>query len=238
MAIGPSGPDEPLDLGGHIEVPDDASSLEADRLALLAELKQRAELREAANAKPKGQMWPYLLVFSATLIALAGFVTVFLPQSGQLPGAVALAAPSTTAVPGQPGGLMPLGTVRNGLFDRPLRDFRPGVVAVLPSGSCPSCNATIASVWEQETAFGLPLLIVGSPGDEMRLTEFSATAGGSAAALDTRTLLPQGPVGHLTLYAIHSDGIIEAVVPAEPGTQIEPILRNLDQPGAGQSSAK
>jgi len=238
MAIGPSGPDEPLDLGGHIEVPDDASSLEPDRIALLAELKQRAEMRQAASTRPKGQMWPYLLVFSATLIALAGFVTVFLPQSERPPASVALAEPSASAIAGQPGGLMPLGTVRNGLFDRPLRDFRPGLVAVLPSGACPTCDATIASVWEQETAFGLPLLIVGSPGDEKRLTAFSATAGGSAAAVDNRALLPQGPVGHLTLYAVHSDGVIEAVVPAEPGTQIEPILRNLNAPGLGSATTK
>jgi hypothetical protein len=238
MATGPSGPDEPLDLGGHIEVPDDASSLEADRLALMAELKERDQLRQLAESGPKGQKWPYLLVFSATLIALAGFVAVFLPQSGIAPTAVALAVPNAGAVAGQPGGVMPLGAVRNGLFDRPLRDFRPGVVAVLPSGSCPTCDVTIASVWEQETAFGLPLLIVGQPGDEKRLTEFSATAGGSAAAIDNRALLPQGPVGHLTLYAVHSDGIIEAVVPAQPGTQIEPILRNLATPGAGMASSK
>jgi hypothetical protein len=204
----------------------------------MAELKQRAEIREAAAARSKPQMWPYLLVFAATLVALAGFVTVFLPESGRPPGAVALAAPSTNAAPGQPGGLMPLGTVRNGLFDRPLRDFRPGIVAVLPSGDCPTCNAAIASVWEQETAFGLPLLIIGSPGDEKRLTAYSATAGGSAAALDNRTLLPQGPVAHLTLYAVHADGIIEAVIPAEPGTQIEPILRNLSEPGAVSPTAK
>jgi hypothetical protein len=238
MAIGPSTPDEPLDLSGPIVVPDDASALEADRLALLAELTQRAHLEATSETEPKPQMWPYLLVFSATLLAFAGFIAVFLPQAARPPSATALGLPRGGTATGQVGGLLPLGTVRIGLFDRALRDFRPGVVAVVPSGDCPGCEATISSLWEQETAFQLPLLIVGSGASLDRLQTYSAAAGGSAWAVDRQTLLPHPATGQLTLYAVHSDGIIEAIVQANPGTQLEPVLRNLDLPGAVTPTAK
>ncbi len=238
MSNGGFGADEPLELGGHIVVPDDASALEADRLALLDELKDRASgatARPASGSSPQPQFWPYLLVFSALVLSLIGLVIVFLPQGGRPPAATALGAPLANAIAGQPGGLMPLGTVRVGLFDRELRDFRPGVIAVLPAGPCPTCEATIASVWEQEAAFQLRLLIVGSAAHGAQLGTLSAAAGGSATAIDNTDLLPQPAWGQLTLYLVHADGIIEAVVSARPGTQLEPVLHNLAQPGSAAS---
>lgn len=234
MAATPPGPEDPLDLSGPFVVPDDASALEADRLALMAELQQKARERATVQEPAKQHFWPYLLVFGATLIGLVGLIVVFLPQTGTAPAAVPLAVPTANMKTGAAGGLMPLGTVRVGFFDRTLRDFRPGVVAVVPAGSCATCEATIASVWEQEAAFGLPLLIVGQAGDQAALERLSADAGGSFVAYDNLHLLPP-PTNAIRLYAIHADGVIEAVVAARPGTQLEPVLRNLGNPGAGQT---
>jgi len=233
MATGPLGPDDPLDLSGPIDVPDDASALEADRLAYLAELQERGRRQRYVpppDAPRNAQLWPFLLIFSATVLALMGFVIAFIPQAGQAPSATALGAPIGVE-PGTVGGLMPFGTVSIGTIDAPIRDFRPGVIALIPPGPCRTCGATIASVWEQLTAFRLPLLIVGQPGSDLQLNALSAQAGGVTPAVDNTALLPKKATGHVTLYFIHSDGVIGAVLPADPGTQLEPLLRNLAKPG-------
>ena len=217
-------------MSGSFEVPNDASALEADRIALMAELQQKSTPQPVEREPIEGKFWPYLLVFSATLIGLIGLIIAFLPSTGNAPAAVPLATTNAATKVGTEGGLMPLGSVRVGLFDRTLRDFRPGLIAVVPAGSCSSCEATIASLWEQEAAFQLPLLIVGQPADSKALAQLSAAAGGSAVAYDNRGILPH-PTSGIELFAVHADGVIEAVTPVRPGTQIEPILRNLGSPG-------
>ena len=248
--MGP-GNDEPLDFSGSIVVPDDASALERDRIALLVELQQKARAKTpsaptptftavpapfpAGPAEPRRTTWPYLTVFLIVCLSLLGLFAALIPQQTLKP--IPLANPNAAIVAGTEGGLLPTGTVNVQGVPQVLRGFRPGVIAVLPSGACNACGASVTNIAQQDVTYQLPLLILGPTSAANRLPAIAAMSGATLTGIDNHGLLSQGDSGRVMLYFVRSDGIITAITPATATTNVDALLVALTKPISSKAAA-
>jgi hypothetical protein len=223
-------------------VPDDASALEADRLAWLAELADldagragspggpaeghhtltmRQRRRALVSPRPRRR-----LAILAGITACAVLAMSLLGATMALfsPGARPLVTPQTplavgSADPGSLDGLLPAATLTSDTGSVASTDLRPGVVALVPA-TCTDCTQQLANVAAQAAEYRLPLFLVGGPSQHAQLqTLASGLAGRSVQALVDRNLTLRDTfapaafgLDHLLLLLVRADGTLYTVV--------------------------
>lgn len=209
-----------------VVVPDDASSLEADRLALLRELRRKRALdrlhrTRSGRVRPVNLLLTLALALTTTLAALA--VLVLPARSGTVPLATGVPAD------GRPGSLLPEGTLSTRLGPLPLHDLRPAVVLAAPAGC--ECVELLTGLLRSTTAVGVDLWLAMTPSDdggeaaEAAALEASAhlaevPPGSVRPALDGgRALLPGGSTGPVT-YLVGADGVLVRVLDEQQLVQV------------------
>ncbi|MGZ4617037.1 MAG: hypothetical protein ACXV4A_15930 [Actinomycetes bacterium] len=237
-APGPDGRHDDLD-GDELEglallVPDDPRSLDADRVAYLRELRQRARPPLARRVLPSGGITGYGLAGPVLLVLLlvAGLVGSTLSVFGTQPGATQQLAPLATAPAapvGSVGGLLPDVTVSVHGSAQRLRDARAAVIVLVPAG-CHDCSPALRSLKAQAGEYGLLFVLLGP---SSQATELRAVAdfelGGATVAVDTADVVrslyrPQG----VTAVLVARDGVVGAVVrDVTGGTRLESALTQL-----------
>lgn len=241
MAAPAGGSSGSPDPGLPDRIPDDASELEPDRLAWLAE--ERTRRRKALVRRVLlTRLWarlvrsvPGVVVCIALLIMLTGLgitMVVHPPDAG--PQAVALAGspaltvpPSTAATPSTAAPVVepPTGTILGRLLPEiglsgdagpvDTHSLRPAVIMLLPR-QC-DCRPQVGAVSQQAREFRLELWLVGagppSTADELRTIDQQGTAGTARWAVDGDAALVRTLQGHgLTLALIRADGVIVQVL--------------------------
>ncbi|HEY6797017.1 MAG TPA: hypothetical protein VI248_20280 [Kineosporiaceae bacterium] len=235
-------------------IPDDASELEPDRLAWLAErraLRRREVIRRLLLARRwerHGLSGPLAIACLAFTTAVAALVVAVVPQSApKRPAAAPLAEASVASAASSPappaaetaggpviGRLLPAVQLDGDARAVSTRDLRPAVLALVPAG-CSACAATVGAVYRQAQEFRLDLWIVGPLRSRALLRQLvqASTSGGArwaedAAGLLAATLAARG----LTLVTVRADGVIAGLgrgLPLDP-TQLpalEPLLTQL-----------
>jgi hypothetical protein len=248
-APGPDGGHDDLDAdaleGLALFVPDDARSLDADRLRYVEELRARArEGQPSAARRPPPRLGRFGLSGSVVVVVLVvvglvgSLLSVFAPRLGREPAFPVPLAAAPTAQPGELGGLLPDVTVGVGGRELPLREFRPGLIALVPA-ACTDCGPVLQSLLLQGREYGLRLVLAG-PAPAAELTELDRTAlGGAATVVDdpTGSLVEAfDPVG-VTAVLVAVDGVVGAVVPEVTADQrLEPALAQLGRTGSTTSA--
>jgi hypothetical protein len=245
-APGPDGHHDDLDqdelAGLALLVPDDARSLDADRLAYYRELRERARggpsvvarVRRSLSSGVAGPIVLVLLVvvglFGSTLGMFGGSIPVTSPA---LPLATAPAA-----APGQEGGLLPDIQVTVDTERADLRDARPAVIALVPD-DCPDCRDTLRSLAGQAHEYGLQMLLIGPSQQEGQLDDVDSTAlgGWATVVVDIGNVMrPTYNPSGVTALLVASDGIVESVVPdVTSTTRLEPQLSQVVRPPSAAS---
>lgn len=182
----------------------------------------------------RGSLLP--LVLAATLMVGIGatVIGVMAPRGVHPPHpAVSLELGSPRADLGQVGGLLPDAPLMT--LDGPTRaqDLRPALFAVA-SPRC-GCEGTLARLTDDAATNGLPLVLVGDPSQRDWLLGRARSLGPTVVpVVDTaRELVDLFPGSRLTVFAVHADGIIAAVIPAfGADSSLGPTLATLRQPGA------
>ncbi|GLW65385.1 hypothetical protein Arub01_36290 [Actinomadura rubrobrunea] len=163
----PDGDPEPDDYGlppVDVVVPDDARELDRDVIAYRREERQRRRRERMRRlARPFTRYGPAIPIIAlALLIALVSGVlmTAFGPRPAPRPS-IPMLAPHPTASPGRIGGFLP--DARVSLIGRervsvPLRDLRPGVIAVVPP-NC-GCERLVAELAARTQEFELRFWLV------------------------------------------------------------------------------
>jgi hypothetical protein len=233
-----SGPESSLpDSWG--QVPDDASSLEADRLSWLAEQRTRHP-----RARLHGLGGPLLALAAALVLAITGLVLLLMP--GHAPAPVAGVPLADVPVVGAPTTGPPTVTLSGGASgtssaaDAPAgatatvevegrrlpavplagrtgpltaADLRPAVITLVPDGC--GCATVLHEIYLQAREFRLTLWVIGSPATTPesldRLVQ-DVGAGHPSWAIDPTSALRGvlGP-GGLTLLAVRADGVISSI---------------------------
>jgi len=219
--------------GYAVVVPDDARTLEADRLAYLRELAVaeggRPHHRHGRRRLgPRGLPAPVLIAGVLVLMLVGSLMTLLEPRPGDGP----LPRPLATAVsqdPGQVGGLIPDVTVSVGSLEVLARAIRPAVLLFVPPG-CTDCADVVSSVVLQVRSRGLPLVLVGPPAQERTLLQLaSKVAGEATVAVDHSSRLVQAfgqEAPSVTFVA--ADGTVTAIERRiSPSTGLDPDLRAL-----------
>jgi hypothetical protein len=212
-------------------VPDDARSLDTDRLAYYRELRERARGRPSVVARfrrslSSGVAGPVVLVllvvvglFGSTLGMFGGSIPVTSPAA---PLATNPAAP-----PGQVGGLLPDTEVTVESVRADLRDARPAVLALVPD-SCPDCKGIVRSLAGQAREYGLRLLLIGPPHQASMLDDLdgSALGGWATVVIDiSEAMRPAYHPSGVTALLVANDGIVESVdTGLTSTTRLEPQL--------------
>jgi hypothetical protein len=182
-------------------VPDDASALEADRLAWLAELHagptrgprgsadfltgqrsgqhRRHHGSGAALPRPRRHLAILAGVTACAVLAMSVLGATLALFS---PGAPPVAAPRTplavgSVAPGVIGGLLPAATLTSDTGSLASTDLRPGVVALVPV-TCSDCARRLANVAGQAAEYQLPLFLVGGPTQHTQLETLAAGLSG------------------------------------------------------------
>ncbi len=180
----------------------------------------------------------WLLLVVLLLVGLAGtLVSVFAPRA-PLPLDRLPLASRADAAPGQVGGLLPEADVSVGARHGDVRALRPAVLVVVPP-ACLDCADALVNVSAQARQYTLATILVGTPDQEDQLRELDRDgASGSAVQLidhdgvlgSTYALTTTAP----TLVLVHADGVVGAVLSAEPDGRYESALVQLPRPGGGQ----
>ena len=137
------------DLEGlSLLVPDDARSLDADRLAYLEELREQA--RHGWRRMVFTRRWvrfglsgPLVTLVLVGVTIVGSLMVVFAPKPQPVPGPAPLAVGAPGQV-GEVGGLLPAESVMANGLEVALRSVRPAVFVLVPR-DCPECN-TISSI--------------------------------------------------------------------------------------------
>ena len=223
-----------------MQVPDDASELEPDRRAWLAEergRRRRARARRLVLTRRwerfglSGPLVVVCLLATALVGALAVVVT---PRPrGPAPSAAPLATVPVLAVPDRADASPPPGTEPSvgGLLGRRLpparlegdvravvaADLRPAVLVLVPA-AC-DCPEAVGGVYRQAREFRLPVWLLGSgsrsggavPADLVRLDE-AAAAGAARWAVDRERVLFRAlnPRG-ITVALVSAEGVLAAL---------------------------
>ena len=171
--------------GWEVHVPDDAAELDRDLHAYRRELAARRRrerlLRLYALARPA----PVLPIVAAlALVAVIGSSLVLFHRT--TPPSTLPVANARTHPVGAPGGLIPDITLTVAGHAVAVRSERPGVVVVVPSGC--NCSGVVDALAGQANAFGLAVLLVGTPGDP----ELSGLAAGARSGIFTPAVDPTG----------------------------------------------
>lgn len=230
------------DPGAHVVVPDDASALEPDRLAWLAEQRRRrrrARMRRLVFTRRwdrfglSGPLVVICLVLTGCVGALA---VVFAPRpSSPFPTAEPLAAAPalevpvgrTTSAPDVAGRLLPqvplapdVAPTGGRVLD--VRDLRPALLLLVPA-DC-SCAPAVKALYKQAREFQLTTWYLapgGSADARVALARLDAEAssGGARWAVDEQDAvsLTVGASG-LTAVLVRGDGVVVAVLRDLPTT--------------------
>ena len=171
---------------------------------------------------------------TTVLAVVAGFAALLLllgPRPAIGPAPSELAQPAVQ--PGQVGGLLPAVDVQVNNLPIVATELRPAVLVIVPA-ECADCAATVRSIYVQAAGFRLPTVLVGA--DEQQLRELDRTAAGLGATVgvDPDDVIASAVAASgLTVVAVHSDGVIAAVVPdVRPESRLESALAVLAKPGA------
>jgi len=226
-----NGPDIP-----RVTVPDDASALEADRLAWLAERRtkqRRAALRRLVFTRRWEQfgLSGPLVVLSLLVTSIFGGAAVVLlprqrtPEATAAPLATAPEVHVTAAVAADaeaPGGGVIDGRLPAATLDGDVRavattELRPAVV-LLVGPDC-ECTPVLRQVYRQAREFRLGVWLVGSrrpdetssaaARNRLVALDEQGTSGGARWAVDSAGILTKTLVARgLTLVAIRADGTV------------------------------
>ncbi|MCP2337178.1 hypothetical protein [Actinomadura rupiterrae] len=233
-----------------VVVPDDARDLERDVIAYRRELRQlRRRVRAQRLIGPFARFGVAIpIITGALLIALISGVLMTALGTRPEPGPTRAAlAPHPTGSPGQKGGYLPDVTVVEppSTSPKPLRDQRPGVIAIA-SPRC-GCSAVVADLAKrtQELRFKMYLAAdrrgsTASTGDtikSLRALAGSAHDGDPIVLDDTTGALaksyantPEGrPATGLTAVFVGSDGVVSDVrTSAHPGQELTDLIKAVD----------
>ncbi len=230
-------------------VPDDASALEGDRLAWLAEVQAG---REAGPSGGRGERHDAIAVrqrlggpqvFVAPrprrrLAILAGVTACAVLAMSVLGATLALFSPGarplvtatvplavSPAEPGSLGALLPAATLTSDTGSVASTDLRPAVVALVPVG-CTDCTQRLANVAAQAAEYQLPLFLVGGPSQHAQLQ----TLASGLAGRSVQTLLDRNLTLRTTFVPVASgsDSLLLLLVRAD-GT----LYTVVDNPAAG-----
>lgn len=226
---------ENLDGPAPVVVPDDASALEADRLAWLAEqrlLRRRHGWRRLVLTRRWerfGLSGPIVVLCLLATAAVGSLAVAFFPRSSRPgPAAAALATAAyahvTAASPplAEPspgpvvGRLLPAASLAGDVRPVSSTDLRPGVLLLVP----PDCGCTdvLGAVHRQAREFRLVTWLVAAPAPgesraatRARLVELDEDGTGGAArwAVDPSGTLAQALAARgTTLIAVRPDGTV------------------------------
>jgi hypothetical protein len=238
-------------------IPNNASELEPDRLAWLAEqraLRRRALLHRLLPIRRwqrLGLSGPLTLACLAFTTAVAALVIAVVPPStAPRPTAAPLAAvptasvaidspPPTAETPGGSviGRLLPAVRLDGDAREVSASELRPAVLALVPSG-CTDCVGVMGAIYREARQFRLDLWLVGAPGSAALLARLDETAarGGARWAVDAAGRLAAAVAAQgVTLVAVRADGVIADLrreLPLDPGAlpALEPLLTRLATP--------
>ena len=215
-------------------VPDDASELESDRLAWLAEDRAApVDLLDPLDMgrhdgdprKPRPRPRRRLAILAGVtacavlaMSVLGATLALFSPGGGTTPAARTPLAVAT-ADPGHLDGLLPAATLTGDTGSVASTDLRPAVVALVPSG-CGDCAQRLAAVAGQVADYGLPLVLVGGPTQHTQLQTLAASlVGRPVSALVDRDLTLRAAfestatgASSLLLLLVRADGTLYTVV--------------------------
>lgn len=196
-----------------VVVPDDISALDAEVRALRRERRAAARRRRLGPVRRAAA--PLIVIAMVLAAGIAGLVLVLPRRPGLLPAAPLASADSGV---GRVRGLVP--DVRVGLADgstRPVRDYRPAVLALVPTGC--ACEAALResslSAARHQVQFVLvdpttPTAVTGR-GDRgviLRVTDTSGTLARTYGATGDRAHSAGSPV----LVLVAGDGRVSRVL--------------------------
>ena len=204
-------------------IPDDASSLEDDRQAWIAEQRRTAPITRQRRLV----LTAVVVGVSTVVVVLAALVGAFvLPARNAVPRPSPLADP--VASPGQVGGLLPDATLSGRSGEVAARTVRPAVIALVPS-PCAGCASALLGVQEQVVSYGLGLTLVVPPDAETSAATLAQTLGGARVRVltDPAGLLADAYGEGLRLVLVRADGVVIDVV-EDPGPGV-PLAVDLTQ---------
>lgn len=240
-------PPEPEDapLPGVV-VPDDPRDLDADRWRLYEELSAAGKIRhspDSARATDHPSRWreglpwygghgsrllPLMFIILAVAAMVASMALVFVKRTDAPLPTAALAV--GTAPPGQVGGLLPAELVEVNGSPRTLRDIRPAVLFVLPSGSCTTCDLTAASLASQAATAGMRLLVTGTPIQAETLAEVARASGAPTMTISQTGLEPFGLTGPSVIIVAPDGTVAEVVTDVDVNTDISESAQQVATP--------
>jgi hypothetical protein len=203
-----------------IEIPDDARELERDIQAYRRELRMHRRHRLARRLggplTRDGMVLP-LLASCLALTLLAGTLLTMFTARRAVPSTLQTTSAPRQARPpvGRVGGLLPAASVTVGGDQiRPLRDFRPSVLALVPAGC--RCGAAAHRLSTQASAAGVTLYFVAAGPAVPQARKLAKRTGLSADHVVTDTHDAMGgayhPVG-LTAVLVYRDGLVRSINP-------------------------
>ncbi|HEX5017824.1 MAG TPA: hypothetical protein VFX15_09595 [Actinomycetes bacterium] len=231
----------------NVEIPDDASELDTDREAWLAEVAFEEDAAGPLAATP-GSAWAVrrasrrrrlvitagIVLASMLVVAFSGAVGAWLvgPQTSQNASPLARTGPE----PGQIGGLLPRDVVlETGEADLEAQSIRPAVIALVPAG-CLDCEQLMSTIAPQVGSFGLSLVAVAGPGQDDQLATLSDIVGANRLVTLTdpeEQLRSVYGLTGLTLLLVRADGVVVDILrDPPPNLRLESALVNL-VPGVG-----
>ncbi len=224
MGPQPTGDDKHLP---GLVIPDDASALDADRWRLYEELAGRGDIHHPPDVPTdadhpshwrEGIPWfgrfgfaavPVIFMVAATLAMVASLTLTTIKRTDPVAATSALALNAGPA--GEIGGLLPAVDVTLAGEPRQLRDMRPVVLLIVPTGDCPTCADTAASLSSQAAAAGVRVLPVTTAAGQdagATLARQISSAAIVAPAGTFDTYAPAGP----TALVVSSDGVVTTVL--------------------------
>lgn len=225
---------EPFSLD-NIVIPDDLRELDAEIRALRRERRARARgagLRRLLLTRRWGQYGISGLIVIGVLLVLAGTASLMLMFPARR--TVARPAPLATGVrvAGQEGGLVPDVAIHRADGDvLPLRDYRPAVVAVLPT-PC-DCEPRLQTFGVAAFRHHLAFVLVGKdvPALPAELSDRAVVrAAEPAGRLAAAYRVGRQPV----LLLVRGDGVVNRVLTEEPNqSALEGELAVLATTGSG-----
>lgn len=152
-----------------VRVPDDARDLDDDLRAYHRELRRRADAdaarpRATADSADAGRSGRMVVGVLALLLIIAGLAMMVSPRRDVVPRPpLAAAAAVGSPEAGLPGGLLPEVLVLVRGVERPLRDFRPAVIALVPAGC--ACESDLATLFSETGQYALRVYLTAAAVD-------------------------------------------------------------------------
>lgn len=236
-------------------VPDDASALESDRLAWLAEeqfeldhdgqrdpgLGRRHVLRHAPRPRRRLAVIAGITACAVLAMSVLGATLALFSPGGRAATTPRTPLAVSSVAPGRLDGLLPAATLTGDNGAVASTDLRPAVVALVPTG-CVDCAQRLATVASQAAEYQLPLVLVGGPSDHAQLQALATSlTGRSVTALVDRNLTLRTAFestatapNALLLLLVRADGTLYTVIndPAVDA-RLEPALVHIGVATAG-----